>query len=252
MAIFLYTLLGVGALGFADYALCQLGPAGLRRLYLLIQLPERTLSQTWTTPALVRGALHTAAPRHSPSGRASTLWYAWVELVEGSGKNTRRTLLCARGEDTELELRQAERVARLDLFADKDHIALLKGTPLETLPLDRVALDLGPLYQPRQVPQPMRTLCAGKLPTVGTLHYSEASLPPGTPVTVLGCKSAAVVHSCGTPPGAISRDELRPVLRAYANDTLNPIRGAAALVGFALSLLAAALFKLRAGNGGAA
>ena len=42
-AILSYSILSVGALAFADYALAWSGPVGLRRLYALSRLPERSL-----------------------------------------------------------------------------------------------------------------------------------------------------------------------------------------------------------------
>jgi len=242
-----YALCAVGALGFADHCLGKVGATALRRLYELSHLPERHLGESWTSPALVRGTLHTGAPRQTPSGSASAIWYGWIEEEHKSGKNSYTVIVCAKGEDEELELRQDGRLARLELFAGSEHVALLKGLPLETLPLDRVALDFGEVGRSRAIPLPMQRLCEGKFRPGSNLSYREASIPPGEAVTVLGCASAEAVHSCGSPPGALSRRQLRPVLRAYANAALNPIRGAAALVGLALGLLASALLKLRSG-----
>lgn len=243
-----YALCAVGALGFADHSLGKVGATALRRLYGLANLPERRLGETWTSPALVRGTLYTRAPRQTPSGSASAIWYGWIEEEHKSGKNTYTVTVCAKGEDEDLELRQGRRVARLDLFAGSEHIALLKGLPLETLPLDRVALDFGAVHRWRDIPLPMQRLCAGKFRRGSNLSYREAFIPPGETVTVLGCASAEAVHSCASPPGALSRDGLRPVLRAYANAALNPLRGAAALVGVALGLLGSALLKLQKGT----
>lgn len=250
-AIFFYALFAVAALGFADYALVRHGPAGLRRLYALSHLPERHLGQSWTSPARVRGTLHSDRPRQTPSGTPSAIWYAWVEEERRSGRSTYTVVLCSSGEDEDLQLRQADRAARLDLFGDSEHIALLKNRALETLPLDRVALDFGEIHRSREIPVSMQQHCAGKLRLGRNLSYHEALIPAGGAVTVLGCAPDAVVRSCGTPPGAISVSELRPVLRAYANGTLGLIRAAAALVGLTLSLLASALFKLKE-QGGAA
>ncbi len=240
-----YALCAVGALGFADHSLGKVGATALRRLYELSRLPERRLGESWTSPALVRAALHTRAPRPTPSGSASAIWYGWIEEEHKSGKNSYTVIVCAKGEDEELELRQDGRLARLDLFAGSEHVALLKGLPLETLPLDRVALDFGEVHRSRDIPLPMQRLCAGKFRPGGNLTYREALIPLGEVVTVLGCATAEAVHSCASPPGALSRRRLAPVLRAYANAALNPLRGAAALVGVALGLLGSALLKLQ-------
>lgn len=242
-----YALCAVGALGFADHALGKSGMTGLRRLSALSRLPERRLGESWASPAVVRGTLHTRGPRQTPSGIDSSIWYGWIEEEHGSGKNTYTVTVCAKGEDTDLELQKDGRAVRLDLLAGGEHVALLKGLPLETLPLDRVALDFAAVSRARQVPLPMQRLCAGKFRPGSNVSYREAFIAPHEPVTVLGCASAEAIHSCGTPPGALSRQELEPVLRAYANSTLNSIRGAAALVGLTLSLLASALLKLRQG-----
>ncbi len=247
-AILSYSILSVGALAFADYALAWSGPVGLRRLYALSRLPERSLDQRFDSPAQLRGTLHSDRPRLTPSGRPSAIWYAWIEEERHSGRSSYTVVLCAKGEDDELQLRQPGRTARLALFADDEHIALLKNQVLESLPPDRVALDFGEIRRERAIPPPMQELCAGKFRPGRNQSYHEASIPPGAAVTVLGCVGDGVVRSCGTPPGAISVRELRPVLRAYANQTLTSIRGAAALVGLCLSLLAAALFKLKGGG----
>lgn len=247
-AIFFYACCAVAALGFADFALVLRGPDGVRQLYALSRLPERGLDQSFSSPAQLRGSLHSDRPRRTPSGAASAIWYAWIEEERRSGRSSYTVILCAKGEDDELQLRQGSRTARLELFADSEHIALLKNQPLESLPLDRVALDFGAIRRESVIPQPMQELCAGKFRHGRSLSYREASIPAGAAVTVLGCSRDGVVHSCGTPPGAISVRELRPVLRAYANETLKSIRGAAALVGLCLSLLAAALFKLKGGG----
>lgn len=247
-AICFYLSCAAGSLLFADYALLQRGPAGLGRLYALSRLPEQAVDvvgQRSAGPALFRGTLHSDRPRQTPSGTASAIWYAWIDEEHRSGRNTYTVLLCAQGEDDELQLRQGEHSARLDLFADSDQIALLKNNVLESLPLDRVALDFGVVRSGREIPQAMQQRCAGKFRPGRSLSYHEAWVPAGGAVTVLGCLDDQVVRRCGTPPGAISVRELRPVLRAYANQTLNYVRGAAALVGLTLSLLASALFKLR-------
>ena len=249
-AIFCYASFSVGALALADYALAWRGPAGLRRLYTLSRLPEGRLDQSFESPAQLHGTLHSDRPRLTPSGSPSAIWYAWIEEERRSGRSSYTVVLCAKGEDDELQLRQPGRTARLALFDDDEHIALLKNQALESLPLDRVALDFGPVRRERAIPQPMQELCAGKFRPGRSLSYHEASIPSGAAVTVLGCARDGVVYSCGTPPGAISVRELRPVLRAYANETLKSIRGAAALVGLCLSLLASALFKLK-GEGAA-
>ena len=194
---------------------------------------------------MVRGTLHTAKPRLTPTDRSSAIWYAWVEEVQKSGKNSYVVTICDRKEDTQLELRQADRATRLDLLATDENYALVKESWLETLPLKRVALDFGPLYRTDQIPQSMRELCHDRIPLRGNLTYFEASVPSGGRVTVLGCASPEAVHGCGAPPGAITVRGLRHILRAYANGCLLSIRGAAAFIGISLSLLAAALFKLR-------
>ena len=242
-----YALCAVGALGFADHSLGKVGATALRRIYGLANLPERRLGESWTSPALVRATLHTRSSRQAPSGTASAIWYGWIEEEHKSGKNTYTVTVCAKGEDEELELRQHGRLARLDLFAGSEHVALLKGLPLETLPLDRVALDFGTVHRSRDIPLPMQQLCAGKFRPGGNLSYREASIPPGETVTVLGCARPEALYSCDSPPGALSRGGLRPLLRAYANAALNPLRGAAALVGVALGLLGSALLKLQKG-----
>jgi hypothetical protein len=243
--ILLYALCSLGALYFADYALVKRGAPALRRLYGLSRLPDLQLGGRATTPGRLRGTLHTASDRHAPSGRACALWYGWIEETRQSGRSSYRVTVCARGEDEDLQLRQGGRAAKLGLFDRDEQIALLKGGTLESLPPNRVALDLGEVSSTTRIPPRMQRLCSSALPRSGPLHYREACAPPAAPVTVLGCVADEGVQSCGSPPGAISLRELRPILRAYANDSLDVVRGAAACVGVALSLLAAALFKLR-------
>ncbi len=247
-ALVFYACLAVAALMFTEPRIGPRGHAALRHVYALAHLPEQPLGQTWAEPALVRGTLHTPDPRPSPSGRPSALWYAWVEQVTGSGRNTTTTVVCVRHELMALQLHAGEHTARLELFDDENSGALLKGKFLESLPPEQVALDLGAIYQSRTIPRPMQVRCLGRIPTRGTLTYYEAYVPSGGAVTVMGCASPGVVQGCGDasrPPGFITVRGPSHLLRAYANGYLDSVRGAAIFVGLTLSLLAATIFKLR-------
>ena len=252
-ALLLYSGFTVGALYVADYTTGRRGLKALQELQALAHLPARSPGQSGTIPAWVKGTLYVDTPRRSPRGLVNALWYAWVDDLRGSGRSSYTVTVCTRQENTGLTLRLADGTPTpavpLDLFDGQVPVALLKGSWLEALPRDQVALDLGELYHSRQIPPAMAELCRGKIPAKGKFTYYEASIPIGSDVTVLGCATDGTIHHCGTPPGVLAVNGVRPVLRAYANDCLVGIRGAAALVLVALSLLASTLFGLRAAAG---
>lgn len=265
-----------------DHCLWKEALPGLRWVRELQRLPERRLAvplAPFAGPARVRGLLlTTGVSRQTPRGLPSALWYAWVEDHYSSGRSTHVTVLCSAGGDTRLRLRpirpgvgpmsqpvglpgrdERDLGVPADLF-QSDSIKLLKHTFLEGLPRGRVALDLGPIARSRTVPDVMRTRCGDKLRSPrGTLHYFEASVPPGSEVTLVACTAADAdgevgLVSCPGGLGAISSSPagLAAIAEAGANEALVYLRLVALLLLIALPLLCSTLLKrtARAGEDG--
>lgn len=238
---------------------------GIEFLRELRRVPERRLGTPWQRfdgPARLRGQLRTLRDRKTPRGAPSALWYAWVEDHYRSGRNTNTVLLCSSGGDDELRLHQpgpdqgpmSQPLAEVRrdpgvpvaLFHHGEKIKLLKHGTLETLPRDRIAIDLGPIFESEAVPQPMRTHCGSKLWSPrGTLHYFEASVPLGGEVTLLACADDRELVSCPGSLGGLSSTPggLDAIRRAYANEAMSLPRGAALILLVALLLLCNSLLK---------
>lgn len=233
--------LGAGVWG--DLILQRLWKSELPRLISYQKVPLLQLGDSFSGPARLQAALHSTEPKETPSSQPSAIWYAWVTETRKSGKNTYTTTVCSKGDDEGLLLRDSLRTVPLRLPIDDDHVHLLKSTTLESVAWTRVALDFGKPSSTRDIPERMRNLCPGLEHYSGTLHYYEASLQPGTQVTVVACKREGQLRSCSDGNAAISIDGLRPVFRGYANHAMDPLRGVTMLCALFFALLATLLYS---------
>lgn len=233
----------LGAGVWADLILQDLWKTDLPRLISYSKVPLQQLGDSFSGPARLQAALHCTEPKETPSNQPSVIWYAWVTETRKSGKNTYTSTVCSKGDDEGLLLRDSLRTVPLRLPSDNDHVHLLKSTTVESVAWNRVALDFGQPSSTRDIPERMRSLCPGLEHYSGTLHYYEASLRPGTPVTVVACQNDGQLRSCVDGNAAISVDGLRPVFRGYANQALIALRGVTVLCALVFALLATLLYS---------
>ena len=233
----------LGAGVWADLVLQGLWNNELPRLISYRKMPLLQLGDSFSGPARLQAALHSTEPKETPSSQPSAIWYAWVTETRKSGKNTHTTTVCSKGDDEGLLLRDSLRTVPLRLPLDDDHVHLLKSSTLESVAWSRVALDFGQPSSTRDIPERMRSLCPGLEHYRGTLHYYEASLQPGTQVTVVTCQREGQLRSCSDGNAAISIDGLRPVFRGYANQALISLRGVTVLCALFFALLATLLYS---------
>jgi hypothetical protein len=221
-------------------------------LWQLQHLPERHIGDDFSGPAVLHGHLETTAARHAPSGTPSVLYYAWVEDHYRSGRSTSVRVLCNLGEDEDLTFRQGRRTMPFELFHHEEPIELLKRDGyLDSLRMQpKVAIDLGPVVSQKPVPQELYQRCIS-LTARGALHYKEARLQPGEPVTIIACQQAGVLRSCpGTSPvaGVLAKSSTVRLRQAFAQTPLNWLRGGTVLLALALGYLLSVLYKLSGGD----
>ena len=145
LLIILMMLCSIGALLLFDHGVLSKLCPNVVALWKLRHLPEHRIGDNFEGPAILRGTIETTdTERNTPAGNPSVIYYAWVEDHYRSGKSTTVRVICNIGEDEKLVFRQGASTVPFELFHHDEHIALLKKDGwLESLPMQRVAIDLG-------------------------------------------------------------------------------------------------------------
>ncbi len=253
LLIILMMLCSIGALLLFDHGVLSKLCPNVVALWKLRHLPEHRIGDNFEGPAILRGTIETTdTERNTPAGNPSVLYYAWVEDHYRSGKSTTVRVICNIGEDEKLVFRQGASTVPFELFHHDEHIALLKKDGwLESLPMQRVAIDLGRVTELTTVPSSMKERCKDGLYKRGTLYYKEARITSSQPMVVVACQQDGVLRSCppgSVVPGILALGSLGRVLRAFAELPLNWLRGPALLLVIVMGYLCSALLKHSGGD----
>ena len=253
LLIILMLLCSIGALLLFDHGVLSKLCPNVVALWKLRHLPEHRIGDRFEGPAILRGTLETTdTERQTPAGNPSVVYYAWVEDHYRSGRSTTVRVICNIGEDEQLVFRQGTSTLPFELFHHDEHIALVKKDGwLESLPMQRVAIDLGRVTEWTTVPPSMKERCKDGLYQRGTLYYKEARITSSQPMVVVACQQDGVLRSCppgSVVPGILALGSLDRVLQVFAELPLNWLRGPALLLVIVMGYLCSALLKYSGGD----
>ena len=273
LGLFGYGVVGLGALLTLDFKLRELLVRDAARLIRYARMPVETLAprpspglepapgpaparDQASGPRHLRGRLFGPPERVTPTGQRSAMWVGWVTRTRKSGRNTYEDTVCEEAELDGLQLVGSRAPGSLDdppmaslaLFKARADFTLVHDSPLESSSSRKVLVDMGRRVNSGSLPPLMKQRC-GYL-VWGKTTYHESSIEVGTEIDVIACRTetpeGVELVPCADRrqgPAALSARGLAPVVRAFGNEILNPLRLTACVLWVVLGLLAGTLLK---------
>lgn len=261
MGLFGYGALGLGVLLALDFKLRELLVRDAGRVIRYARMPQEPLTHASAPgrapgPRHLRGRLFGPAERVTPTGQRSAMWVAWVTRTRKSGRNTYEDTVCEEAALDELRLIGTRAPdgsddppeASLALFRERADFTIVHDSPLESSANRRVLVDMGRRVNSGSLPPLMKQRC-GYL-AWGKTTYHESSIDLGAEVDVVACRTETPEGSVLSPcpdrpqgPAALSVRGLAPIVRAFGNEIMNPLRLTALVLWVVLGLLAGTLLK---------